>query len=68
MSVLGLLVLENRLTDKNDIFWRNGIVCGRLEKLQNGAVDRDPKAQREENATSSSGIIKAEKEKAGFWN
>ena len=41
-------------------------MCGRLEKLQNGAVDRDPKAQREENATSSSGIIKAEKEKAGF--
>lgn len=61
MSLLGLLVLENRLTDKIDI------VCGRLEKLQNGAVDRESTVQREENASSSSGImIKAEKEKAGF--
>lgn len=61
MSLLGLLDLENRLTDKNDT------VRGRLEKLQNGAVDREPTVQREENATGSSGIIiKAEKEKAGF--
>ena len=44
-------------------------MCGRLEKLQNGAVDRESTVQREENASSSSGIIiKAEKEKAGFWN